>query len=332
MRSQPAALSGLTVVVPRGPERAGELIDELAARGARALLVPVIDFELPSSTDDLDDSLRTLAKGQFAWLVVTSVNTVWALRQRALAMGATLAELVGATEVAAVGEGTRGALEAQRIAIQLTPETHQSAAGLVELWPTAEVSQASTTSVLLPQSDLAAMTLRDGLADRGWRVQVVVAYRTVDHPADEFRRLAVPPTVIPGSATAADAWLESNDVDRGVTTPVLGIDELRRMVAAGEAGAVVLTSPSITRRLEAALGELLAGLLLVAIGQRTAQQATTIGLPVAAVASRPTPKGIVDALARAVATPIATLSTDHDAGLPMPPRQQGATMNPRPPA
>lgn len=117
--------------------------------------------------------------------------------------------------------------------------------------------------VLLPQGDLAASTLAVGLRERGWDVDDVVAYRTV----------AGPP-VDPGTASA---------------------------YAAGEIGAVVLTSGSTARHLVEKLGVPPASTIVCCIGPGTADVARSVGLRVDAVAAEQTPSGLVDALVGVVA-------------------------------
>jgi uroporphyrinogen-III synthase len=145
--------------------------------------------------------------------------------------------------------------------------------------------------VLLPQADIAAAALREGLAAKGWQVRPVVAYRTVDYPARAGKRLtAVLAAGAPGTAQVPGAGeLEE-----------LSVPDFTRAAAAGGIGAVVLTSPSLVRRLQAVAPRLPDEVLLVAIGNSTAREAAARGLTVAAVAAAPTPEGIADALAAAL--------------------------------
>ncbi|OLO46045.1 uroporphyrinogen-III synthase [Actinomyces oris] len=113
--------------------------------------------------------------------------------------------------------------------------------------------------VLLPASALADPALADGLRQAGWEVEQVAAYTTI----------------------TADA----HDLPPG----------LERAWAAGGVDVVVLTAPSSTRAVLDLLGPPPWGTGLVAIGATTAAATRGLGLPVAAVASSPTPEGVLQA-------------------------------------
>ena len=139
-----------------------------------------------------------------------------------------------------------------------------------------------------PQADIAAPALSEGLAAAGAAVTAVTAYRTVDYPAAAERRLAVAPEDGDGSPQPPSYAL---------LTP----DTAAAEIAQGRIAAVIAASPSAVRRI-AALGPL-AGCRLVVIGRSTAEQATTVGLTVAAVAAEPPPEGLVAAVVKALNPP-----------------------------
>ena len=288
-RAPERPLAGMTVVLPRSADRAAGMVAELRRRGAEVRLMPLIDFEQPGSTQELDEALRMLGQGRFEWMVLTSITTVRALKQRAGALGATLPELIGGTKVAAVGTATASTLEAEGIDVDLVPEGTMDAVGLVEDWPLGtelRPEQSLRTKVFLPQADLAANTIFEGLMGKGWQVLPVVAYHTVDYPARPERRI----TQSLASAGAAPAGAELEPITA---------EDFNEAVAAGEIHAVVLTSPSLARRLHLVAPQLPEKLLLVAIGNSTAGESRRLGLPLAATAAQPTPQGIADALAAA---------------------------------
>ena len=113
--------------------------------------------------------------------------------------------------------------------------------------------------VLLPASALADPALADGLRRAGWEVEQVAAYTTVTADAHDL-----PP-------------------------------DLEHRWATGDVDAVVLTAPSSTRAVLDLLGPPPRGTGLVAIGATTAAATRGLGLPVAAVASSPTPEGVLQA-------------------------------------
>ena len=126
--------------------------------------------------------------------------------------------------------------------------------------------------MLLPASALADPALADRLRQAGWEVEQVAAYTTI----------------------TADA----HDLPPG----------LERAWAAGGVDVVVLTAPSSTRAVLDLLGPPSQGTGVVAIGATTAAATRGLGLPVAAVASSPTPEGVLQATID-VTTSDPTLST-----------------------
>ncbi|SDT44619.1 uroporphyrinogen-III synthase [Pseudarthrobacter equi] len=279
---QDGPLSGTRVLVTRSPERSAALVQALARAGATPVLLPLIDFERAPDQHALDVACDALAAGAFDWLVVSSATTVHVLMEKAAERGLELGRLVPqATRIGAIGPATRRILESQGLAVELTPAGEQSAAGFLEAWT-------GRGRVLLPQADIAADTLADGLRKGGGDVTAVTAYRTVDFPAAAERRLAVQPE--DGGASQATASYT-------LLTPEAAAAE----IAGGQISAVVAASPSAVRRI-AALSPL-AGCRLVAIGRSTAEQAAALDLPVAAVADEPTPEGLVAAVVKALTPP-----------------------------
>ncbi|WP_309123593.1 uroporphyrinogen-III synthase [Arthrobacter sp.] len=272
--SSVGSLSGLTVALLRSPDRGAAMSSELVRRGAETLLVPLVDWELPADTSELDRLLD--AAPTYDWMVITSVTTVRALAHRAEARRLSLASLVGSARVAAVGTASRDALVERGVRVHLVPSEDQSAEGLLAALP------AEPARALLPQSDLAADTLEKGLTGRGWTVDAVTAYCTVDHPAAAERRLSGPAEI---AAHAA----------RTVTR-----EELSEGILHGTIDAVVLTSPSIAGRLHAMMGTLPETVMTVAIGRRTERDASALGLRIDAIAASPSPTGIADAVSNAV--------------------------------
>jgi uroporphyrinogen-III synthase len=275
-------LGGVRVLVTRSPERSAALVAALQDAGATPVLLPLIDFERAPDQHALDVACDALAAGAFDWLVVSSATTVHVLMEKAAERGLRLDQLIPAgTRVAAIGPATRRLLETGGLDVTLTPDGEQSAAGLLAVWP-------GGGKVLLPQADIAAPTLAEGLAAAGGAVTAVTAYRTVDFPAAAERRLAVQP----------------EDADAGAQPPsysLLTPETAAADIAAGRIGAVIAASPSAVRRI-AALGPI-GGCRLVAIGRSTADQASAMGLDVAAVAAEPTPGGLVAAVTKALNPP-----------------------------
>jgi uroporphyrinogen-III synthase len=170
-------LNGWRVLVPRAADRAGELVELLAAAGATPVAVPLIGLAPPEDAAALDFSLVELFRGGFAWVAFTSVSAVDAVLRRAAELD--LSPVVPAdTRVAAVGPATATALRSAGLPVDLMPAAGGSAAALAAIWP----APGDDDAVLLPRSDLAAPTLPDALSRLGYRVRMVIAYRTTVTP------------------------------------------------------------------------------------------------------------------------------------------------------
>ncbi|HEX4979199.1 MAG TPA: uroporphyrinogen-III C-methyltransferase [Acidimicrobiales bacterium] len=234
-------LFGCRVVVPRPRAQAGELSTRLRDLGATVDEVPLITIE---AGDPLPDPRA------FDWVVLTSPNAV-----EALFASLRDARGLGSARVAAVGPGTAAALRARGVEADLVP-ARSNAEGLVEGFPP------GPGSVLLPQSAIARPALADGLRDKGWRVTVAAAYRTLPVAVADGRLeglLAADVIALTSSSTA------------------------QQLVAA-------IGDPS---RLRARV---------VAIGPATATTARAAGLDVAAVAERHDLDGLLDAIVRIAGT------------------------------
>ncbi|MCV2392903.1 uroporphyrinogen-III synthase [Actinotalea sp. M2MS4P-6] len=273
------ALAGWRVLVPRAGEWADKVGALLAAHGARAVAVPLIEFSPPDDLRPLDAALDRLAEGRYDWLAVTSATTAAALAARVAARARAadgssperaqalrdqavrdlavrdLAGAVGQTRVAAVGPATAAALEGFGVTVSLVPTIH-SAAGLVAKAPGAPARY------LVPHSDLADATLADGLRARGVEVDEVVAYRTVAGP------------------------------------PVA--PQIRADLEAGRINAVLLSSPSTVTQLIERVGLPPAGTVVACIGPRTARAAQEAGLTVHVQPASSSTEALVHALVQHV--------------------------------
>ncbi|MCD4849221.1 uroporphyrinogen-III synthase [Arthrobacter sp. AK01] len=270
-------LSGRRVLITRSADRARPLASLLGSLGATPLVLPLIDFERAEDQASLDDALDRLAAGDFDWLVLSSVTTVRVLLEKAARHGKSLADLVPAeTKVATIGPSSRDVLESVGLTVALAPAEVQSAEGLLAAWKPGPVR------VLLPQADIAAPGLREGLATKGAVVATVVAYQTVDYPARTGRKLeAQLPAAVVDSETGQ--------------VPILTPEDALAALEAGTLDAVVAASPSAARRI-AEMFPSLGACRLIAIGRPTAAEVSRLGLTVAATAKEPTPDGIVAAL------------------------------------
>jgi uroporphyrinogen III methyltransferase/synthase len=254
-------LAGLTVLVPRARDQAGDFSSLLRARGAEPLEVPTIEIRPVASTAELDRAVADLAAGRFDWVVLTSVNGVAAVRARAEALGHGPAA-VATARVAAVGPATEAALRAWGVTPDLVPEVATTAA-LGAAFP-ARPAGSGSGRVLLARADLANPELGVTLRDKGWAASEVVAYHTV--PVG---------TLDP----AARRRLDGGEVDWVAFT----------------------ASSTVEGFLRGYGGPPPPGVRVAAIGPVTAGTARSAGIRVAATAADHTVGGLVAAIEQAVA-------------------------------
>jgi len=171
----PRPLEGWRVVVTRARLQSSELVRALEVAGASALEVPVIEIAEP--VDGGVALVQALGRLQdFDWVVFSSANAV----ERCLGRLASPAAL-GRVKVAAIGTRTAAALAAGEVVVDLLPVDFV-AESLVAVFPAPAL--AGSGSVLLPCAPGAREALAAGLRQKGWRVEVVEAYRTL-RPAIE---------------------------------------------------------------------------------------------------------------------------------------------------
>ena len=243
-------LFGRSVVVTRAREQASGLRARLEALGADVVELPSIaieplTFSLPA-LDGLD------------WLVFTSANGVRAFFDRGLAPAGLDARALAGTRVAAIGPGTERVLASHGVRADLVPERFV-AESLLEAFPDAATAGAR---VVIARAEQARDVLPEGLTTKGYSVDVLPVYRTVQATPD------------PGS------------LDR---------------VRAGEVDAVTFTSSSTVTNLCDLLGRVPDPQpLVVSIGPVTSTKARERGLRVDAEAEPHTVDGVVDALVAAL--------------------------------
>ncbi len=255
------------VLLTRTAERSAATVLALVDRGFASIVVPSIAIE-PQPSRELDAALLGMATGDGAeWVVLTSVSAVDAMRDAADRLGVDLPATRGAAvRWAAIGRATARALTDAGIVVDFRPRRSDGstlAAGLpVELG----------TRVLVPRGDLADTTMTTVLAERGAIVSSIVAYRTVEAPADSVPLLEAALIELPSAIVAT-----SGSTVRGLAT-------LADRIGAGDR---VRTIP------------------LVAIGPVTAAEAARLGFTVVGQAATQDPAGLADAVAAALRATVA---------------------------
>lgn len=169
----------------------------------------------------------------------------------------------GATRLAAVGQSTAEWVNSH-CALKPTLVGAGSAAKLLEVFPTpptattAAASTAATPTICLPQSQLAAPTLAQGLSQLGWQVDAVATYTTA------------PLTQLPA--------------------------HLKTQWQAGAWDAVVVTAGSSAQALLQLLGPPPKKTAVVSIGKSTTARCRELGLRVDATAATPRAEHITQAI------------------------------------
>jgi len=174
-------LAGITVVVTRAKTQASVLTDKLAALGATAVGVATIEI-----VDPLDggEALATAlaASGTYAQMVVASPNGAKALAAAVARIHGPHASLL--PPVACVGPSTAAKLDDSPLEVNIIPD-RAVAEGLVDAMPRPD---SGNNRLLLVQAEVARDVLELGLADKGWKVDRVIAYRTIDAQVTDAER------------------------------------------------------------------------------------------------------------------------------------------------
>jgi len=238
-------LFGRRIVVTRAREHASDLRVRLEHLGAHVIEVPSIAHE------SLEFVLPTLDRYQ--WLIFTSANGVDALFEHGLIPAGLDARALASVRVACIGPATADMLARRGIRPDLVPERFV-AESLLETFPDPE---GDVPRVLLARAESARDVLPDGLAARGYVVDVLAVYRTV--------------AVVPDPTVVA-------------------------CVRRGEVDAVTFTSSSTVTNFCDAIGPLEHCPAVVSIGPVTSATARARGLRVDAEADPHTIDGLVDAL------------------------------------
>jgi uroporphyrinogen III methyltransferase/synthase len=167
------ALFGRTIVVTRAREQASELVSRLMTLGATVLELPAIrlapvEFVVP----DL---------ASYGWIVFTSANGVDAFFDRGLAPRGLDARALAPVRIAVIGPGTAAALARRGLRADLVPERFV-AESVLEAFPAADAT--GSARVLLARAETARDVLPEGLAAKGYAVDVLSVYRTEPAPLD----------------------------------------------------------------------------------------------------------------------------------------------------
>ncbi len=170
-------LSGKRIVVTRAREQASEFADKLTARGAEAIVFPVIKLVPPSDNyAALDDAVVKI--GTYDWLCFASAPAVHAFCAR-LAHAGKDARSFATAKIAAVGPATADALKSHGLVVDFAPLV-MTGAGLGTELPEEPFGK----NFLIPRAKDGDDGLVDALTAREGTVDAVVAYENIVDAAD----------------------------------------------------------------------------------------------------------------------------------------------------
>jgi uroporphyrinogen-III synthase len=254
--SSVSPLAGKTVVITRAVSQSAQLSEELTARGARVISLPLVSFAPPEDYDRLDAALSRMES--FDWIIFTSANAVQAVQSRNQALGRSPNRAQKTPRVAVVGPATAEAAEKSGFSVDYTASIHSGIALADELG-----EQVRNHSVFLPRSDRANPDLPQALRRNGANVTEVIAYRTLPPSGGERANI--------------------NESLSG------GVDGILFFSPSAAQSFVELVDP---QRLESLQGRA----VMVAVGPVTAEALRAAGLQRIAWAADTTTKAIVEAL------------------------------------
>lgn len=244
------------VVLTRAAEHNAALARRLDAAGLDSLSVPMIEVRPPQ---DGGNALEAAVAGldHYHWLIVTSANGVRAVADMVKRISRPWPDHL---QVGAVGPATAAEAEASGWPVHFTPRRATALDLAAEFAPAPETGP--PIRVLAALAELGGATVKKGLMEKGYRVDHVIAYRTVSPEPFE------------------DPDEES--------------DCKRRIV---DAAAVAFTSPSTVTRFVTRFGADCVPPVVVCIGPRTAKRADRLGVSITAVADPHTEDGLIETLA-----------------------------------
>lgn len=258
-----AKLKGRRVVLTRPEGSAAAWRAALEKAGAHVDELPLIEVRLDSDQETLGDILAGI--GEYDWIAFASANGVRGFFARFFERYRDIRSIGGA-RMACVGPATESALRAFHLESDLTPESPDAVSLARALMGEHDVEN---QKVLVVTGNLSSDDLPRLLSEEGYAiVDTLRVYETGEH-------------AVSGSAAAEVFRREGAD-------------------------ALVFASPSAVESFVHQAGSLrlqpgARQPRAVAVGPTTAEALRRAGIPVSAVAERPTPEGVRDAVGAALA-------------------------------
>jgi uroporphyrinogen III methyltransferase/synthase len=262
-------LFGKTVVVTRSREQASALSERLAAAGANVVEFPTIAIEPRPLSDEMQQAVKKLAEGAFAWVVFTSANGVTCFFERLAELGRDSRTFAGA-KVCAIGPATAAALASHGITADVLPKRFVAESVLEALFAH---GLTAGQAVLIPRAAKARDVLPRTLAERGVDACVLPVYDTVIPSRDDqtanlaelFRTGSIDAITFTSSSTASNfATLMGKELEdgelpgllQGVTCASIGPVTSGTMVAHGIPVSIQATEYTIPALADAVIGTL----------------------------------------------------------------------------
>lgn len=249
-------LVGKTIVVTRAIGQSAELIEELTARQAKVVQLPVLSFAPPEDFSPMDGALVRMSS--FDWIIFTSANAVQAVERRMRELSLDPSSTADRLRAAAVGPATAEEAEHAGFSVDYVAANHNGAALAAELKP-----ELKGKRVFLPRSDRANADLPAALRRFAEEVTEAIAYRTL--PAN------------------------GADVDKAKDSLASGVDGVLFFSPSAVHNFVELVGKERVKALQGRA-------VMVAIGPTTAMALTAAGFQRIARAADTTKSAVVEAL------------------------------------
>jgi uroporphyrinogen-III synthase len=206
--SAPMPLRGRRILVTRARDQAADLCGKIAAAGGSPVSVPLIRIAPLEDTPELDAAIERI--DTYHWLIFASANSVEFFMKRLRAIRPDAPWVSGSPRVAAVGPGTKAALESSGVSTDFMPGVHTGTALAEELFGK-EGAGLAGARVLMPRAlegreDPALLLRRQGAI-----VDDAPAYRTEPRTPSAEDLASIEQgvdAVLFASSSAVNAWCD----------------------------------------------------------------------------------------------------------------------------
>ncbi len=174
------SLGGLKIAVTRPKDRNSTLASMLSDLGAEVVLLPTIETEAILENTELVKNLKSIS--DYQWIAFTSPAGVKIFYEEMRKMHMDIRTLNG-LKFAAIGAGTKKAIEEKGILVELMPEVYSGAAlgqALADAMQKEEGETGSKPSLLLPRAKIGTEEVTRPLDKAGILYTDLPLYETID--------------------------------------------------------------------------------------------------------------------------------------------------------